>query len=92
MANDQTVGPVGPEIRKTVETEGYIFLYERKEGVPEVVPVVSPAVLDAVPKRVEGVKKGKDCPEGEIRNPKTGRCVDANGKIGRQLLKEAGKA
>jgi hypothetical protein len=28
-----------------------------------------------------------ECPEGKVLNPKTGRCVDAKGKIGRALLK-----
>lgn len=27
-----------------------------------------------------------NCPEGKIRNPKTGRCVKANGAIGKKLL------
>ena len=29
---------------------------------------------------------GKKCPAGKICNPKTGRCVKRNGKIGRQIL------
>ena len=29
------------------------------------------------------------CPTGKIRNPKTGRCVKIDGKIGRSLLKSA---
>ena len=31
--------------------------------------------------------KGTKCPRGKIINPKTGRCVNKNGKIGKQLLK-----
>lgn len=30
----------------------------------------------------------KECPEGKILNPKTNRCVDKSGNIGKQLLKE----
>ena len=30
----------------------------------------------------------KPCPEGKILNPKTNRCVDKSGNIGKQLLKE----
>lgn len=29
------------------------------------------------------------CPEGKIRNPETGRCVDRNGAIGRQIIERA---
>jgi ribA/ribD-fused uncharacterized protein len=28
------------------------------------------------------------CPRGKIMNPETGRCVDINGKIGKQLIKK----
>ena len=27
----------------------------------------------------------KDCPAGKIRNPKTGRCIDAHGKLAQEL-------
>jgi hypothetical protein len=31
----------------------------------------------------------KDCPPGKIRNPKTGRCVNWDGKIGRNIIAKA---
>jgi hypothetical protein len=43
----------------------------------------SPKVVSE--KKVE--LKSKECPEGKILNPKTGRCVDVNGKIGKEILK-----
>lgn len=35
---------------------------------------------------------GKDCPSGKICNPKTGRCVTAEGNIGQRILKRQAKA
>lgn len=32
-------------------------------------------------------KEDKECPEGQILNPKTGRCVKITGKIGKKLIK-----
>ena len=29
----------------------------------------------------------KQCPPGKIMNPETGRCVDKNGRIGKNLVK-----
>ena len=34
-------------------------------------------------------KKSKKCPDGKIENPATGRCVDANGKIGKSIAKKS---
>ena len=31
------------------------------------------------------IKSDKKCPEGKIENPKTGRCVDEFGKIGKTI-------
>jgi hypothetical protein len=35
--------------------------------------------------------KPKDCPSHQIRNPKTGRCVNKAGKIGQEILLKNGK-
>ena len=40
------------------------------------------------PKSEEDEKKYKECPDGKILNKKTGKCVDVNGKIGKQIIKE----
>lgn len=37
---------------------------------------------------ISGLDLVGDCPEGKIYNPKTGRCVDAKGRVGRALLKQ----
>ena len=36
--------------------------------------------------------KGAKCPPGKIINPKTGRCVSKDGKIGKELLKNSKKS
>jgi hypothetical protein len=33
----------------------------------------------------------KECPDGKILNKKTGKCVDVNGRIGKQIIKEEGE-
>lgn len=38
------------------------------------------------PRNVHARRNANECPEGKIRNPKTGRCINANGKIAKLLL------
>ena len=33
----------------------------------------------------------KECPQGKVYNSKTGRCVNSNGVIGRQIRKQTKK-
>ena len=36
-------------------------------------------------------EKKRNCPPGKIMNPKTGRCVNRNGKLGKEILKKSSK-
>ena len=40
----------------------------------------------------ESSRPKSDCPEGKIRNPKTGKCVKIDGRIGKEILKSRGKS
>ena len=40
--------------------------------------------------KVKENAKPKDCPSHQVRNPKTGRCVNKDGKIGQELLAKGG--
>lgn len=62
---------------------------------PYMLPKELPAPDVVIPPKTKHVKPGpqlldKKCPEGTIRNPKTGRCVKIDGAIGRKLLQELG--
>ena len=42
-------------------------------------------------KEAKALKKKADCPSHQVRNPKTGRCVNKAGKIGQEILLKNGK-
>ena len=42
--------------------------------------------IKKLPKKLSPQKASKKCPEGKVLNPMTGRCVDKNGKKGKEIL------
>ena len=55
-------------------------------------PQISPVILEAPSMLKSGViVSGKKCPDGQILNPKTNRCVSQKGAIGKKLISKKNK-
>lgn len=68
----------------------YIYIREDLIKKSEKIKVIlKPVIVKPVivkPVVVKPPKKEINCPDGKILNPKTGRCIDINGKIGKLLV------
>jgi hypothetical protein len=84
LANDSSIA-ASAGLNDLVASNGLLYLYER---VLSEVKEEKEEKAEEKPKEGKP-KKAKECPEGEVLNPKTNRCVDAKGPIGKKLLKEA---
>jgi len=66
------------------------YIYIREDLLkPKPKPKKIPPNPQEIPEKPEKTQKTKSCPEGKILNPASGRCVDINGKIGKQLSSKA---
>lgn len=76
----------GAALYKQLLKEGVVF-YD--DDIPAVPHVAVGLVKSKSPPKV--VKVEKKCPDGQILNPATGRCVSTTGKIGLEILKKQKK-
>ena len=76
---------LNPTPNRCVDAKGALGKELAKEKVP------TPALAKDKTPGFVGKEAKKDCPPGKIMNPKTNRCVDANGKLGKELASELNK-
>ena len=81
---------LNPETNRCVDKKGAIgkkILKNLVDDKPKVKPIEPKEPKEPIEPKVKPKPKVKECPEGQILNPETNRCVDKKGAIGKKILK-----